>query len=475
MKKLFFILSTLLSLSLNAQTQPEVPSKTDSTNESIVESAQKTEQKTKIWTVEEALTYALKNSLEIKKTELDLQDRRHFSALARAEFDPTIDANSGSDTHFDSVVHSVKLSQDLPAGFTTSISGLHTRNNEDSTDSTGMAFRLSKQILGGGSLNSSLRNIRDTYTNELIQFNTLKRDKRRLTTDFMDAFYDLIKDSKALSISERRLEISKRNLEMAIERDDPMDIVSAKVQVPNDELKVISSRFLARSALDRLKVLMGLPPNTPFKIETDFEFALSQPDSTNDIKYAQENSEDFLNLALTKIKLIRELEFRQEQILPSVSLSAAHFLTDDSERNINLRGDEETIIGVDLTWTIGNRREKAQRALAQNEIRQNDIDQRILYNDKFRTLRLLERSMLERSISIETKESEIKLNELRVELFKDRWESGKMGILEYLRSQNDLENSRIELNNLKTSYMSNLQSYLFETGMETPPSLTLQK
>ena len=83
--------------------------------------------------------------------------------------------------------------------------------------------------------------------------------------------------------------------------------------------------------------------------------------------------------------------------------------------------------------------------------------------------------MLERSISIETKESEIKLNELRVELFKDRWESGKMGILEYLRSQNDLENSRIELNNLKTSYMSNLQSYLFETGMETPPSLTLQK
>ena len=47
MKKLFLILSTLLSLSLNAQTQPEVPSKTDSTNESIVESAQKTNKKQK--------------------------------------------------------------------------------------------------------------------------------------------------------------------------------------------------------------------------------------------------------------------------------------------------------------------------------------------------------------------------------------------------------------------------------------------
>jgi outer membrane protein TolC len=474
MKKLFFIFSTLLLLSVSAQNKPTAI-KSVSKKEPLTKATQANDSKTKTWTVEEALNYAIKNSLEIKKTEISLQDRGHFSSIARAEFDPTIDANSVSDTHFDSVVHSVKLSQDLPAGFSTSVTGAHTRNNEDATDSTGMAFRLSKQILGGGSLNASLRNIRDAYTNELIDFNNLKRDKRRLTKDFMDAFYDLIKDTKALSISERRLEISKRNLEMAIERDDPMDIVSAKVQVPNDELKVISSRFLAKSALDRLKVLMGLSPSTSFKIDTDFEFALSQPDSSNDIKYAQENSEDFLNLALTKIKIIRELELRKEQILPSVSLSASHFLTDETDQNVNLRGDEETVVGVDLTWTIGNRREKAQLAIAQNEIRQNDIDQRILYNDKFRSLRLLERAMLERSISIKTKESEIELNILRVALFKDRWESGKMGILEYLRSQNDLENSRIELNNLKTSYMSNLQAYLFETGMETPPSLTLQK
>ena len=459
MKNLLLFIFISSFISLNGQDKPQEP-KSD---------------KVKVWTIEEALAYALKNSYDIKSAEIELQDRAHFSAIARAQFDPQLDVNSGADSHIDSVSHSVKLSQELPAGFNTSVTGIHNRNNDDATDSTNLAFRLSKQILGGGSLNSSLRAIRDAHTNELIEFNNLKRDKRALTRDFMNAFYDLIKDTKALGISERRLTISKRNLEMALEREDPMDIVSAKVQVPNDELKVYRQRFLVKNAIDRLKVLMGLAPNKELQIETNFEFQLTEPDSGNDIKYALQNSEDFLNLKLSKIKIIRELELRHEQMRPDLSLSLLHNIADETDQNINLRGNEETVLGLDLTWTIGNRREKAQLALAQNEIRQNEISQKMLYNDKFRSLRLLERAMEEGALSITTKEEEIKLNELRVELFKDRWESGKMGILEYLRSQNDLENSRIELNNLKTNYMESLQDYLFETGMETPPNLTLKK
>ena len=47
---------------------------------------------------------------------------------------------------------------------------------------------------------------------------------------------------------------------------------------------------------------------------------------------------------------------------------------------------------------------------------------------------------------------------------KDRWENGEIDILEYIRSQNGLEDSRVQLINLKTSYMELLAEYLFEVG-----------
>ena len=52
----------------------------------------------------------------------------------------------------------------------------------------------------------------------------------------------------------------------------------------------------------------------------------------------------------------------------------------------------------------------------------------------------------------------------RVALYADRWENGEIDILEYIRSQNDLENNKIQLINHKTTYMELLSEYRFESG-----------
>ena len=60
----------------------------------------------------------------------------------------------------------------------------------------------------------------------------------------------------------------------------------------------------------------------------------------------------------------------------------------------------------------------------------------------------------------------MKLGEGRAEIYADRWENGEIDILEYIRSQNDLENSRIELIRLKTTYMELVGAYQFTTGRQ---------
>ena len=429
----------------------------------------------KTWAIDEIIEYAVKNSHTIKTSELSLENRVQNSAIARAAYDLSISSTASSKTDGSSDAQTFRLNQPLPAGFEFNVTGAHSQDGDNNTDNTDLGISLSKQILGGGSLSTSLKNIRNAHTDELISLNSLKRSKRDLVRDVMNSFYRLIRVTKSLDISKRRLETSKKNLEMAIAREDPLDISSAKINVPRDEISVIAAGVRLKNELDNLQVLMGLAPEEEFKVETNFEFSLAKPNSVEDMKYAQQNSEDFLNVELSRIKLTRELEDRDEKNSVDLSLFVRHNLENDTNENINLRGKEDTTVGVNLNWTLGNRAEIAQLQIAKNNLRENNFDYKILYNDRLQSLRSLERALNELNTSIQVQIQEIKFNEEQVELYKDRWESGKMAILEYLRSQNRLEDSRIQLINLQTNYMETLQNYLFDTGMSYAPNLTIVK
>ncbi len=428
----------------------------------------------KEWTLQDVLDYSLKNSPRIQNSKLSIDDARQLSAIARAEFDMRITLNSSAKTDGNADNNAFRLVQPLPAGFDVSVTGNHNRDGDDN-DTTDLSIAITKQILGGGSLDSSLKEIRNAHTNELISLNNFKSLERDLVRDLMLNFYRIIRTRKSLEISERRLETSKKNLEMAIARDDPLDISSAKIRVPQDKISVIAARATVKNELDAMQVLMGLAPTSDFDIKTNFEFSLAEPNSAEDIKYAQQNSEDFLNIELDRIKIKREVEDRTEKKLPDVSLFARHRLENDSSEDINLAGEEDTTLGVNFTWTFGSRAEIAQLAIAKNNLQENLLDYRILYNDRLRSLRRLERLMAELNTSIDVQIQEIEFNNEQVELYKDRWESGKMAILEYLRSQDRLENSRIQLINLQTNYMENLQNYLYDSGMTYSPNLTLKQ
>ena len=79
-------------------------------------------------------------------------------------------------------------------------------------------------------------------------------------------------------------------------------------------------------------------------------------------------------------------------------------------------------------------------------------------------IRNLARSQNETERAVALQEQRVKFGEWQVELYSDRWENGEIIILELIRSQNDLENSKVQVVNQKTTYMELLAEYRFAVG-----------
>jgi outer membrane protein TolC len=319
-------------------------------------------------------------------------------------------------------------------------------------------------LLGGGSIEESLQAVRDSLINELISRNSLAREKRSIKSEIQSLFYRVIQNTQALEVEKRRLESAKKNLEHAIERDKPLDIATAKIEIPETELNLIKVERTIQSNLDDLKVLMGMSPDAVLVINEDFNFELLEFNINEDLIYAEKNDEHFINNSLNREILERSVRVRKEntQIDLDVSLSQ-NFKNSDSD-NANLSGNDDQILSLNFGWDFGRREDKARLAKSHNNLDENSVDRYILRQNKFKELRGFNRDIEESSRSIVIQGQRIELNETQIELYKDRWENGEIDILEYIRSQNNLESSRVQLIRLKTNYMDLVNKYLFEVG-----------
>ena len=133
-------------------------------------------------------------------------------------------------------------------------------------------------------------------------------------------------------------------------------------------------------------------------------------------------------------------------------------------RTVYEEDETEHSIDLSLSWDLGVRARHAQYGRVENDIRAKVLQIRILEQEKAKKIRDLVRRLDEALKLIRLQEARVKLGIRRVELYLDRWEIGEIDILEYIRSQDSLENSRIELINHKTTYMELLGEYKFTVG-----------
>ena len=413
--------------------------------------------------MEQCITYAGENSPAVRKLRLDLMNQQLQTKIERAAFAVGLKLDSSYADEADSDHTRMTLSKDFLGGVELSTTLDANRDHLSNDDSASFSVRLSKKILGGGTLLESRNLIDDSLVDETIALNNLSRQQRQLVLDVKRKYYQIIRDKRSLTIQQRRLERSRKNLEHAIEREKPLDIITARIEVPRNELTVVVAERAIQTGLDGLKVSIGMPVEEVLAIIEEFEFQAVETDAATDLAYAIEHHELFLNNRLENKKLQWEVEIHRSRLWPDLEVSLTHSKESDGT-HLNLDGDEEQTLGVGVSWELGRRTDKARYERIRNNLRKNEVDFFSLRQTTGRRLMELASQLAERARSIELQEQQIELVSRQAKLYADRWENGEIDILELVRSQNDLENNKVELNDLKAQYMVLLADYEFNAG-----------
>ena len=416
------------------------------------------------WTLQQCIDYALEHSPSLERQKLSTNSQTLQTVIEKAAFDWSL---SASDTYNiqnpNSNSATIGLQKDFQNGFKfrTTATGSQTEHND--YKSTTVAFQLSKQILGGGTALETKYNLEASLIDELISQNTLKRAQRQLILNVTLAYYTIIRAQQSLTVKQRALENAKQNLLITKEREKPLDILTAELRIPNNELSVNSAKRTIANGLDSLKELMGYDVAKPLDITGDFTYEVQTIIPENDLEFASDNLESIINNRLEKKKVEWLVKIRESHKLPDVTLSATHRQHGDGD-SYNLDGKDDQVIGVSLNWTIGRRADIARYEIAQNNLARNNSEYFTLCQELSANISSYKRRLDEYARAVELQELQCNLIRRQEELYRDKWENGEIDILELVRTQTDLENSYVDLSDSKINYLELLANYMFLIG-----------
>ena len=419
-------------------------------------------------TLSSCIDYGLENSRELKIKQLALKNQELNTLIKRAEFAFKLSSEVSQDDD-DNIASSYSIKKKVVGGVDLSSTYKFKAYDSDTeTDKESVSVRISKVILGGGSIKESRLGIDNSLIDEVVQLNDLNGYRRELRFRIKRSYYSLIRNNQTLKIWDMRLARSKKNLEHALEREDPLDIATARIEVPENEGSLLSAKRQIQSSLDSLKELIGMDVAKIIEIDQVFEYKELVLNLTNDIAFCFENHEDILNVRLARKKLENSRIVEHSHVWPEVSVwgNALRSLSDSDEEDDDSESDsdDDFSVGLSLSWEFGSPTTRAIYKKFGNDLIVKDLNIRTTEQGKVKEVRDLARRLDEATRLVQIKEQKMTLTMRRVELYADRWKNGEIDILEYIRSQNDLENTRISLINQKTTYMELVGEYMYSIG-----------
>jgi outer membrane protein TolC len=415
------------------------------------------------FTLQDCIDYAFLHSPTLAKQSVAVKSQKLQTVIEEARFAFTLAAR---DSHaFQAGVNSseISLNKEFKSGF--SLRGwvnAERENGRGFTDSSA-AVQLSKQLLGGGTALESSYDLKASMLDELSALNNLNQTRRRLALDLRLAYYNIIQAQQSLMVKQRALANAERNLMLTRERENPLDILTAEIRVPENEQAVNSAQRNIDNGLDTLKERMGFPVRDKLTITGEFSFELHEVVLADDLLYAFDNLESMLNNRLENRKLHWLLDIRDSQRLPTLNLAATHRQYGDGD-GFNFDGNDEQSLTLNLSWEIGRRTDAARWELVRNRIANNQHDYVILSQEISTNLSSYHRRLQEGARAVTLQEDLCKLLQRKEELYRDRWENGEIDILELVRTQTDLENSYVDLINRKIEYLQLVGYYEFTAG-----------
>jgi outer membrane protein TolC len=377
--------------------------------------------------------------------------------IARTKYDPSFTVRRSWEENNDPERTTGSISQTLPADLDLRFTARNQlQGGEEVTD---FSVNLSKTILGGGTFLESRLPLEQAWMNQAQEANRLSLQVRELRLTVARRYYAVVRNLLTLRLRQLQLERARRNLEHAIAKEDPLDIATAELRIPESELDVNTTERLIRSSTLDLAETIGLPVTQPLNVSTNLVYEVRPFSKEQDMLYALEHHETILNARLQLELDEMEAKVARTQNWPELRVEATYSEEDGrNETTSNTRGD------VVLEWDWLDRTDRAQRRQRINDVERSKLALFEAEQTVTKTIENTAAQLQESELAVELRRERVKVLERQLILYQDRWENGEINILEYVRSQNDFENAKVQLVTQQASYMELRAEYDFLIG-----------
>lgn len=412
------------------------------------------------FTLERLQQYALEHAPGLARQRLSFANQEAAVQIARAKFDPTFSARREWSDASEGERTSGSVQQTLPADL--NLTGTVTlQEREDRGDVTTYALQLSKTLLGGGGFRESMLQLDSARIQEAREWNRLSLEQRRLMLTVARQYFEVVRSQQTLRLRQLQLERARVNLEHALVREDPLDIATARLRIPESELDVIVAERAIFTGILSLKNEIGFPLSGELVLAGAPPFELREPEEETDILRALEEHELLLNARLDQELARKEWQVARSRRFPEVSARLSVQNRDEGDGDDS---ETETRGEIAVSWSWMDRRERAELRQKLNNLENVRIALEQAETERRREISTLASRVREAAQTVSLQEQRVQVLEQQLVLFQDRWENGEIGILEYVRSQNSLEDARVQALTQQLRYLELLAEYDFAVG-----------
>jgi outer membrane protein TolC len=460
--------------------------------------------------LEDALTLALDNNLDLVSARFAPKQARQDVVLEDSSFDVGFESvlsrneqespatqvstvtGSKSDNYQAGITQNLKYGADYQVGF-----GMR-RNEQTGAEVvaplsyfSGFDFTFTQPILKGFGTEATTERLLLAESNLEIAMDDLETRAEQLTETVVGAYWDVVAAREAVRVARRALALAEELLELNRKKVEvgtlaPIEITEAEAGVASRVEQVILTEVQLQDAEDELRRLLAIPPSDPIwamsivntdrpifekKEEVDLEESIDTAlASRSEMRVARQTVKNReLNERVAYREKRHQLDFNANYGPSGASLdtplilSPLGFIVPPNQGSL---GDSLSNIftGDVYTWTatltyrvpIGNRAAKANYTKSQIALQQSEVDLR----NQEQTIRVEVRRAVrgvESGIKrVEAARKNVELQEEKLEAEQKKFDNGMSTSFEVLTFQNDLADAQLSEIRARLDYLKSL-------------------
>lgn len=327
----------------------------------IALAANLTAQQKQALTIEEALTIAMKNNVQVISAQNDYNSASaNVLPKTVGKILPTVDA-------------SMRASRTMM----NTLSGTSPLTNRDTT--TGSASNsYSYSLTANYVLFDGFRNWTEASQARLdesaARYN-FERTRQSVTLDVYEAYINVLKNQQLLRINEENLKRSEEQLKRLEERNKLgaqilSDVYKQRVQVGSDKLSVSKSKNNLKTSKASLASLIGIDVNSDLELkELNIASNLDVNQMNFDEAYGQalQNRKDYLAAESRVQSARRTVSIARSGFYPTVNAFASYAWNDKNLKFANYSNNDNTTIGLSVSIPIFSGFETNSRVIQQDQ------------------------------------------------------------------------------------------------------------